>query len=203
MICRLIRFIVGPVVLLSCGERQSVVFRAPPPESSTAGKNEAVATFAEGCYWHTEIVFQSLQGVRDAVSGFAGGAESVNVFYDSTKISFQTLVDAFFASHDPTQVNRQGQDVGPQYRSVGFYRTPSEKAVIETAITKLTNSGKYPAKLATQVLPLSRFEEADDDQQEYVAQHPDQLYVKYYNIPDYIKFRKSFSGPFKDSLVVK
>ena len=171
------------------------------PESTTPRENEAVATFAEGCYWHTEIVFQSLQGVRDAVSGHAAGAESVNVYYDSTKVSFQTLVEAFFGSHDPTQVNRQGQDVGPQYRSIGFYRTPAEKARLEKAIAEINASGKWPRQVATEVLPFSRFEEADAGQQEYIARNPEQLYVKYYNIPDYIQFRQSFAGPFKDTLV--
>lgn len=78
------------------------------PESTDTGENAAIATFSEGCYCHTEIVFQSLHGVRDAISGYAAGAESVNVYYDSLKISFQRLVDTFFASHDPTKVNRQG-----------------------------------------------------------------------------------------------
>lgn len=171
------------------------------PEITFPNENKAVATFAEGCYWHTEIVFQSLEGVRDAVSGYAAGAECVNVYYDTTKISFQMLVDAFFASHDPTQVNRQGQDVGTQYRSIGFYRTPAEKAILEKTILNLNASGKYAKKLATEVLPFSRFEEAEADQQEYVANNPEQLYVKYYNIPDYIQFRKSFAGQFKDTLV--
>src|SRR5438067_7988032 len=122
--------------------------------------NEAVATFAEGCFWHTEIVFQSLVGVRDAVSGFAGGkdknpgyekvstgktghAESVNVYYDPSKISYETLVKAFFASHDPTQVNRQGPDEGPQYRSIAFYRNEKEKETIEAEIKRLQESKKY------------------------------------------------------------
>ena len=187
-------------LLFSCKERKSIVFKAPEPESTRPGKNEAVATFAEGCYWHTEIVFQSLAGVRDAVSGYAAGAESVNVFYDSPRISFDHLVEAFFASHDPTQVNRQGADVGPQYRSVGFYRTPAQKATLEKAVAHLNSSGKYSKKLATEISPFVRFEEAEADQQEYVAAHPEQLYVKYYNIPDYLKFRQTFSGPFKDSL---
>ena len=140
--------------LASCEQRTASAFKAPVGKTEPA-KNEAVATFAEGCFWHTEIVFQSLKGVRDAVSGYAGGfdaspdyekvstgntghAESVNIYYDPSQVSFETLVAAFFASHDPTQVNRQGPDEGPQYRSIAFYRNEKEKAVIEKAIADIT-----------------------------------------------------------------
>src|SRR5438046_677447 len=115
--------------------------------------NEAVAYFAEGCFWHAEIVFQSLVGVRDAVSGYAGGtdkhpdyekvctgttghAESVQVFYDPSKISYATLVSAFFASMDPTELNRQGPDEGTQYRSAVFYRNEDEKKIIDEEIAR-------------------------------------------------------------------
>ena len=125
-----------------------------PGSKEKPSANEAVATFAEGCFWHTEIVFQSLVGVRDAVSGYAGGtdtnpdyekvssgetghAESVQVYYDPSKISFETLVKAFFASHDPTQVNRQGNDVGTQYRSIAFYRNEKEKQIIDAEIKRI------------------------------------------------------------------
>lgn len=189
------------LLLISCNERRSYLFKAPPPEGSNPGKNEAVATFAGGCYWHTEIVFQSLAGVRDAVTGYSAGAESVNVYYDSTEISFQTLVNAFFASHDPTQLDRQGQDIGPKYRSVGFYRTPVQKGILEKAVAAINASGRYQRLVATELLPFHRFDEAYEDQQEYIANHPEQLYVKYYNIPDYLQFRQSFAGPFKDTLI--
>ncbi len=197
---RLIVFVV--LVVAACGKRKSFVFKAPPADT-VPFKNEAVATFAEGCYWHTEIVFQSLEGVRDAVSGYAAGAESVNIYYDPARLSFETLADAFFASHDPTQVNRQGPDVGPQYRSVAFYRTPAEKMILDKKITAINASGQYAKKLATEVLPFSRFELADADQQEYVAHHEEEMYVKYYNIPDYLQFRQRSPGPYKDSLVTE
>src|SRR5215204_5711441 len=118
-------------LFISCAQTQDKF----PVGSKKPLSKEAVATFAEGCFWHTEIVFQSLDGVRDAVSGYSGGnndnpdyenigrhAESVNVYYDPTKISFETLVKAFFASHDPTQIDGQGNDIGTQYRSLVFYR---------------------------------------------------------------------------------
>jgi len=172
---------------------------------------EAVATFAEGCFWHTEIVFQSLEGVRDAVSGYAGGsngnpdyenigkhAESVNVYYDPAKISFQTLVKAFFESHDPTQLNRQGNDVGTQYRSIAFYRTDEEKKMIEAEIKLLQDSKKIGGKIVTEVKPFTRFYAAEDYHQEYIFHHPDNPYVRNVSIRDFEAFKKSFKdGKFK------
>src|SRR6476620_5561078 len=145
------------LVFVSCAQTQTSKI---PVGTKKKSPNEAVATFAEGCFWHTEIVFQSLDGVRDAVSGYSGGtdtnpdyekvsegntghAESVNVYYDPSKISFQTLVKAFFASHDPTELNRQGNDEGTQYRSIAFYRNEAEKKIIESEIKRLADSKKY------------------------------------------------------------
>lgn len=173
--------------------------------------NEAVATFAEGCFWHTEIVFQSLEGVRDAVSGYSGGnndnpdyenighhAESVNVYYDPSKISFETLVKAFFASHDPTQLNRQGNDEGPQYRSIAFYRNDDEKKIIEAEIKKISDSKKYSAKIVTEVKPFTKFYPAEDYHQEYIIHNPDNPYVRNVSIRDYANFRQEFKeGKFK------
>lgn len=182
--------------------------------SKKPAPNEAVATFSEGCFWHTEIVFQSLAGVRDAVSGYAGGtdtspdyekvssgetghAESVQVFYDPSKISFETLVKAFFASHDPTEVNRQGNDVGTQYRSIAFYRNEKEKQIIEAEIKRLTDEKKFSGKIVTEVKPYTKFYPAEDYHQEYILHHPDNPYVQNVSIPDYERFRKTFNGNFK------
>jgi len=176
--------------------------------------HEAVATFAEGCFWHTEIVFQSLVGVRDAVSGYAGGtdthpdyekvssgetghAESVQVYYDPTKISFETLVKAFFASHDPTELNRQGNDVGTQYRYIAFYSNDKEKQIIEAEIKMLVDEKKYSGKIVTEVKPLTKFYEAEDYHQEYILHHPENPYVQNVSIPDFERFRKEFKGNFK------
>lgn len=202
----------------SCAQTQSSSsnkkdegLKIPEGITQKSSGREAVATFAEGCFWHTEIVFQSLQGVRDAVSGYAGGdndnpdyenvghhAESVNVYYDPSKISFQTLVKAFFASHDPTQVNRQGNDVGTQYRSIAFYRNDEEKTIIEAEIKQLTDSKKYSSKIVTEVKPFTRFYTAEDYHQEYILHHPNNPYVRNVSIPDYEQFRREFKeGKFK------
>src|ERR1700761_7071775 len=155
-----------------CGQTQSSV--KIPVGTSRPSPNEQVAYFSEGCFWHAEIVFQSLVGVRDAVSGYAGGtdknpdyekvctgatghAETVKVFYDPAKISYATLVAAFFASMDPTELNRQGPDEGTQYRSVAFYRNDQEKKIIEDEIARIAASKKYSGKIVTQIKPFTTF----------------------------------------------
>lgn len=198
----------------SCAQSQSKNVKIPAG-SKTKTANEAVAYFGEGCFWHAEIVFQSLAGVRDAVSGYAGGtvanpdyesvcngntghAEVVQVFYDSTKISYETLVKAFFTSQDPTELNRQGNDVGTQYRTVAFYKNEKEKQIINAEIKRLTDSKKYSGKIVTQVLPYKNFYKAEDYHQEYVLHHPENGYVQNVSIPDFVKFKKNFKGNFKN-----
>jgi len=201
------------VLFMSCAQTQGS--KAKIPEGSkTKSANEAVATFGEGCFWHTEIVFQSLVGVRDAVSGYAGGtdanpdyekvctgetghAEVVNVYYDPSKISFETLVKAFFASHDPTELNRQGNDEGTQYRSIAFYRNDNEKKIIEAEIKRIIDDKKYSEKIVTEVKSFSKFYPAEDYHQEYILHHPDNPYVQHVSIPDFERFRKEFKGNFK------
>ncbi len=176
--------------------------------------NEAVATFAEGCFWHSEIVFQSLVGVRDAVSGYAGGsdknptydkvstgstghAEAVQVYYDPSKISYETLVKALFASMDPTELNRQGNDEGTEYRSVAFYRNENEKKIIEAEIKRLTDKKVYKNKIVTEVKSFAAFYPAENYHQEYIYHNPRSSYVANVSIPDFLKFKKEFKGNFK------
>jgi peptide-methionine (S)-S-oxide reductase len=210
----LIATIFSIIIFTGCAQTQNRAAKIFAGSKEKPSTNEAVATFAEGCFWHTEIVFQSLTGVRDAVSGYAGGtvanpdyekvssgetghAESVQVYYDPSKISFETLVNAFFASHDPTQVNRQGNDVGTQYRSIAFYRNEKEKQVIEGAIKKLKDEKKYSGKIVTEVIQYNKFYPAEDYHQEYIIHHPENPYVQHVSIPDFEKFRKEFNGNFK------
>ena len=172
--------------------------------------NEAVATFAEGCFWHAEIVFQSLEGVRDAVSGYAGGtdtnpsyekvaggntghAETVQVYYDPSKISYETLVKAFFASQDPTTLNRQGNDAGTEYRSIAFYKNEKEKQVIENEIKRLTGLKIYKNKIVTEVIPFKKFYTAE----EYIHNNPDNPYVSNVSIPEFLSFKKNFKANYK------
>lgn len=201
------------LIFLCCGTSSEgdAIERAKLPE---AGPGEKVATFAEGCFWHSEIIFQSLEGVNEVVSGYCGGkdpdpfydnvktgntghAESVQVYYDSTKISYQTLVKAFFASHDPTSLNRQGQDEGTEYRSIAFYRNEAEKKILEAEIEKLNASHKYSKPIVTEVNPFLQFFPAEQWHQEYVRNHADNDYVKYVTLPEYYTFKTNFPGKFK------
>jgi peptide-methionine (S)-S-oxide reductase len=198
--------------LAACGQTQSASI--PAAEKGKPSANEQVADFSEGCFWHAEIVFQSLVGVRDAVSGYAGGtdrhpdyekvssgqtghAETVQVYYDPSKISYATLVAAFFASMDPTELNRQGPDEGTQYRSIAFYRNDAEKKIIEDEISRLAGSHKYAEKIVTQVAPFTVFYPAEDYHQEYILNHPGNPYVQNVSIPDFLRFKSAFKGNYK------
>ena len=185
-----------------------------PVGSTKPMPNEAVATFAEGCFWHAEIVFQSLDGVRDAVSGYAGGtdtspsyekvaegntghAETVQVYYDPAKISYETLVKAFFASQDPTTMNRQGNDAGTEYRSIAFYRSEKEKQIIDAEIKRLTDMKAFKNSIVTQVVPFKKFYPAEAYHQEYIHNHPENGYVQNVSIPEFISFKNNFKATYK------
>ena len=202
------------ILLVSCGQTQTNTPGIQLPSKQKPPANEAVATFAEGCFWHAEIIFQSLVGVRDAVSGYAGGAdknpdyekvaggstghtETVQVYYDPSKISYETLVKALFASMDPTQLNRQGNDAGTEYRSVAFYRNDTEKKIIEAEIKRLTDARVYKKNIVTEVIPFTKFYPAEAYHQEYIYHNPGNSYVKNVSIPEYMEFRKHFKGSLK------
>ena len=158
------------------------------------------ATFAAGCFWCEEAVFESVKGVRETISGYAGGteanptyeqvgsgstghAESVEVYYDSSKVSYPSLLKVFFASQDPTQVNGQGPDKGKQYRSIAFYRNDTEKKLIEDYIQQLNQSKTYSKPIVTEVVPYIKFWEAEDYHQNYIEHNPGVTYVQLESIP--------------------
>jgi peptide methionine sulfoxide reductase msrA/msrB len=161
---------------------------------------EAVATFAGGCFWCEEAVFESIKGVREVVSGYSGGkeknptyessssgstghAESFQVFYDPSKISFADLVRVFYASIDVTQVNGQGPDRGSQYRSIAFYSNDAEKKTITDFQENLTKSGKYSKPIAVEIVAFEKFWNAEDYHQNYVKLHPENPYVQHESLP--------------------
>lgn len=175
---------------------------------------EAVATFAGGCFWAQEEGFDQLKGVREVISGYAGGfvknptyeqvgtdetghAESVQVYYDPAVISYNDLLEAFFAGHDPTTLNRQGPDVGRDYRSVAFYRTPAEKQAIDAAIQRTNASKHYKNPVVTEVLPLKEFYPAENYHQNYCKLHPNQPYIQSVSLPKVEKLRKAMKGKLK------
>ncbi len=163
------------------------------------------ATFASGCFWCVEAVFESVKGVQEAVSGYAGGkesnptyeqvgahstghAETVQVYYDSAVVSYATLLKVYFASQNPTQVNGQGPDHGAPYRSVIFYRTPAEKMQAENYIATLQK--KYSKPIAAELVPFEKFWPGENYHQNYVVNNPNVPYVRMESIPRIRRFQK-------------
>jgi peptide-methionine (S)-S-oxide reductase len=176
------------------------------PLASTKGQQ--IAVFAGGCFWGVEAVFDQVKGVSKAESGYAGGsadtadyytvssgatghAESVRVTYDPSRITFGQLLKVFFSvAHDPTEVNRQGPDVGTQYRSAIFYANDEQKRIAESYIKQLDEAKLFSGKIATQVIPLSAFYAAEDYHQNYLVNHPNEPYIVYNDMPKLVNLRK-------------
>lgn len=167
------------------------------------------AYFASGCFWCVEAIFESVDGVAEAVSGYAGGkeknptyqqvgsgqtghTEAVEVYYDPEVISFETLVIVFYGSHDPTTVNGQAPDYGTQYRSAIFYQNESEKKIALAYKTKLDESKKYSDPIATEISKLTTFWKAEDYHQDYERLNPNQPYVRQVSVPRLNRFKKKF-----------
>jgi peptide-methionine (S)-S-oxide reductase len=205
---RLYIFFFTVTALCACAQNKQEKHSSDHLASSQL-KNYSVATFAAGCFWHEEALFESVKGVKEAVSGYAGGttanpgyedvetgntghAETVNVYYDPKEISYETLVQVFFAGQDPTQVNGQGPDHGTQYRSIAFYRNANEKEIIEKQIAALTASGKYKEPIAAQVMAFTKFWQAEGYHQNYIEHNPGSSYVQYVSIPEIKEFQKQY-----------
>ncbi len=171
--------------------------------------NFATATFGAGCFWCVEAIFQQLKGVSKVVSGYAGGkndnptyrevcngttghAEVVQVSYDPDIISFETLAKVFFSTHDPTTLNRQGADVGTQYRSVIFYHDEAQRAIAEQ-VKKDFAPTLWDAPIVTEISPFNKFFEAEDYHQNYFNDNPGQGYCRIVVHPKVQKFRKMYA----------
>lgn len=172
------------------------------------------ATFAMGCFWCTEAKFQQLKGVKKVISGFSGGtvanpsyeqvctgktghAETCNIIYDPKQISYDELIEAFFVAHDPTQLNRQGNDVGTQYRSAIFYHNADQKNKANYYIAKLNAAKAYKSPIVTQVVPFKIFYKAENYHQNYYNLNGDQPYCKYVIQPELEKFKAVFKNKLK------
>jgi peptide-methionine (S)-S-oxide reductase len=175
-----------------------------------------VATLAGGCFWCLEAVYDQLRGVDEVVSGYTGGtvprpsyklvctgttghAEAVQITFDPAVISFRDLLDVFFTIHDPTTLNRQGADVGTQYRSAIFYHTPEQKATAEQVIKELTAARLWNDPIVTEVVPFDVFYPAEAYHQEYFVNNPDQGYCRMVVAPKVAKFRKQHLARLKDA----
>jgi peptide-methionine (S)-S-oxide reductase len=172
-------------------------------------ENKEAATLAGGCFWCLEAVYKDLRGVESAVSGYAGGqvpnptyravcegttghAEVVQVTFDPRAVSFRELLEVFFTIHDPTTLNRQGGDVGTQYRSAVFYHSPEQRETAEQVISVITAAGVWDAPIVTEVESLDVFYPAEDYHQNYFENNPAQPYCRAVVAPKVSKFRKHF-----------
>jgi len=182
------------------------------------GQNQSdskeVATLGGGCFWCLEAVFEQLQGVEKVESGYAGGtvpnptyeqvctgatghAEVVRLTFDPEVVTFREILEVFFTIHDPTTLNRQGADVGTQYRSAIFYRNPEQKAVAEQVIQEIEAAGIWDHPIVTEVAPLTAFFKAEDYHQGYFQRNPYQPYCQVVIAPKVAKFRKQFLSRLK------
>jgi peptide-methionine (S)-S-oxide reductase len=173
-----------------------------------------VVTLGGGCFWCLEVVYDELNGVEDVASGYTGGtvanpsydqvcsgttghAEVVQITFDPAVVSFKEILEVFFAIHDPTTLNRQGGDVGTQYRSAIFYHSPEQKAVAEQMIEKLDAERIWNSPIVTEVTPIATFYRAEDYHQEYFQRNSGQPYCQVVIAPKLTKFRKQYLGKLK------
>ena len=181
-----------------------------------AAKTET-ATFAGGCFWCTEAVFLRLKGVSKVTSGYTGGdvanptyeqvctgktghAEGIQIVYDPKVITYDQLLDVFFHTHDPTTLNRQGNDVGTQYRSAVFFHNEKQKAAAKKMIDKINAEGVFDDPIVTKLEELEKWYPAEDYHQKYFDQNPGQGYCRFIINPKIIKFRKRYKTMLKDEL---
>lgn len=193
----------------------TTVFAKPAGHVTNHSAKIDTATFATGCFWCTEAKFQQLKGVEKVVSGFTGGhvanpsyklvctgttghAEACNIIYDPAKISYDELLQAFFVAHDPTQLNRQGNDVGTQYRSAIFYHNAVQKQKADYYIGNLNKAKAYKNPIVTQVVPYTVFYKAEDYHQNYFNQNKGEPYCKYVIQPELDKFKAVFKNKLKN-----
>ena len=195
----------------------TTTFAASAAETGSPATTTATTetlTLGGGCFWCLEAVFDELKGVTKVESGYAGGhvpnptytqvsegdtghAEVVQITFDPRVVSRDTILKVYFTIHDPTTLNRQGNDVGSQYRSVAFFRDAEQKAAIEKAIAETAASGEWPGKIVTQVEPLKQFYKAENYHQEYFKLHGSQPYCQLVIAPKVAKFRKLFHDQLK------
>jgi peptide-methionine (S)-S-oxide reductase len=213
------------MVVISCAQSDKKQKRKMASENTFTAldennadlSNTEVATFGTGCFWCTEAVMESLDGVKKVVSGYSGGhvanpsykavctgetghAECVEVTYDPKVITYADLLEAFFRSHDPTTLNRQGNDVGTQYRSVIYYHNAEQKELAEKAKVELDKSGAYSNPIVTEISKAEKFYPAEDYHQNYFANNPEQGYCAFVIAPKLDKFKKVFKDKLRKQI---
>ncbi|WP_044404701.1 peptide-methionine (S)-S-oxide reductase MsrA [Lacinutrix sp. Hel_I_90] len=217
-----ILFLISLTLLFNCKntaqnsettQNQNAIKTAKPIEVPLEN-GMAKAYFASGCFWCVEAIYERVKGVEESISGYAGGhtknptyeasntgntghAEAVEVIYDPKIVSFETLVDVYFASQNPTQVNGQGPDRGSQYRSIIFYQNESQKKIIEAKKTALKN--ELDKAVAAEVYPFQKFWIAEDYHQNYEKRHPDNSYIRNVSIPRLKRFQSKMPAVLKET----
>jgi peptide-methionine (S)-S-oxide reductase len=188
----------------------------PQLDEHVEGKHSETAVFAGGCFWGVQTVFQRVKGVTATTAGYSGGtketanygdvssertdhAESVKVVYDPSKVSYGTLLRIFFSVvHDPTELNRQGPDVGTSYRSVIFYTTPEQQKVAAAYVAQLDGAHVFSKKIVTQLVPLDAFYNGEDYHQDYAEKNPDNPYIQVCDVPKIAALKQQFPDLFQD-----
>ena len=186
-----------------------------------ASPRDETIVFAGGCFWGVQAVFEHVQGVKSAVSGYAGGtlaspsyedvssgttghAESVQVTFDASRVTLGTLLQVFFSvAHDPTQKDRQGPDVGTQYRSAVFYTTDDQRHVVDAYLKQLTDAKTYARPIVTQVAPLRAFYPAEAYHQHYAMLHPDSPYIATFDLPKVAALKTRFPSLYREDVSVR
>ena len=200
---------------LACNTAYGQVPELAGEDRAPAASGEQTAVLAGGCFWGVDAVFKHVRGVSIVVSGYAGGsaataqyevvstgttghAESVQITYDPSQVSYAQLLRIFFSvAHDPTELNRQGPDTGPQYRSAIFYTIEEQRETALAYIDQLNKAKVFPAPIVTQVVPLQGFYPAEEDHQNFLARHPDYPYIVYNDLPKLQKLQEQFPGAYK------
>ncbi len=197
------------------GQSRTEKLPAPAVDEQTTTHSET-AVFAGGCFWGVQTTFERIKGVTATTAGYSGGsketanygavssestghAESVKVVFDPARISYGTLLRVFFSVvHDPTQLNRQGPDVGTSYRSIIFYTTPQQQKIASAYIAQLDAAHAFPRKIVTQVVPLIAFYDAEDYHQDYAEKNPDNPYIQVCDIPKVKALKQQFPELFQE-----
>ena len=200
---------------LSSATESAVKIAPPAVDATSAAAGTQTAVFAGGCFWGVQGVFQRVNGVVQAVSGYSGGAqataqyemvgsgltghaEAVKITYDPKKVSYGTLLQIYFSvAHDPTQLNKQEPDHGTQYRSAVFYADPAQKETTEKYIAQLDAAKVYPKKIVTQVVPLTAFYSAEAYHQDYLTLHPESGYIARFDLPKVANLKAMFPAQYR------
>jgi peptide-methionine (S)-S-oxide reductase len=201
---------------MAFGQVRTEKLPAPAMDEHAGAGHSETAVFAGGCFWGVQTTFQRIKGVTATTAGYSGGtketanysavssettghAESVKVVFDPSRISYGTLLRVFFSVvHDPTQLNRQGPDVGTSYRSVIFYTTPEQEKIARAYIAQLDAAKAFPRKIVTEVVPLKAFYDGEDYHQDYAEKNPDNPYIQVCDIPKIAALKAQFPELFQE-----